>query len=85
MKDKYEILAVVYTIVRERPQPLQYLVSTRELLLRLKGDWQPEYLEELARDGLVIVVRDSMGVMVRLTEKGWEKVRMKMAFRIKFD
>lgn len=82
MKDKYEILTVVYTIVREMPQPLQYSVGTRELLLRLKGDWQPEYLEELVRDGLIILLRDQAGIMLRITEKGWQKAKMKLAFRV---
>lgn len=82
MKGKYEILKFVYTIVSEKLQPLQYSVSTHELLLRLKGDWQPEYLEELVRDGYIVLLRDAAGIMLRITEKGWQKAKMKLAFRV---
>jgi len=82
MANKYEILTALYSIVRDKPQPLACLVTTRELLLRLKGDWQPEYLEELVREELLVVLRESTGVVMRLTEKGWEKARLKLALRL---
>jgi predicted transcriptional regulator len=73
--DKYRILQILYDIVKDDPQPLQYHCSTREILLRLKGNWQPEYLEELTREGL-IVVKKSSTVVVLLTEKGMEKAKL---------
>jgi hypothetical protein len=85
MKDKYDILTVLYALVREKPFPLQYRVSMRELLLGLRGDWQPEYLEELVRDGLIFLVRDQLGVLVLLTEKGWNKAHLRTAQRASLE
>ena len=72
--DRYRVLQVLYDIVRDKPHPLQYHCSTRELFLRLKGDWQQEYLEELAREKLIERKRTS-GIIVLITDKGLEKAR----------
>lgn len=84
MKDKYAILQVLYNTVKNVSQPLQYHCSMRELLLQVKGDWQPEYLEELARDNLVIVKRTATGVVIVLTEKGWQTCKLKFTFPRRF-
>ncbi len=72
MENQYRILQALYEIVKDDLQPLQYNCSIRELLLRLKGDWQSEYLEELALEKLIIVHK-AESVTLKLTEKGWEK------------
>jgi hypothetical protein len=77
MADKYSILLVLYDIVKNDPQPLQYHCGTRELLLRMKGDWQQEYLEELSKEKLITVKRTGTSVVVLLTEKGMEKAKLK--------
>ena len=73
--DKYRVLQVLYDIVKDKTQPLQYHCGTREILLRLKGNWQPEYLEELVREEL-IVVKKSTTVIVLITQKGLEKAKL---------
>lgn len=82
MKDKYDILIVLYALVREKPFPLQHRVSMRELLLQLRGEWQSEHLEELVRDELITIVRDQLGVLIRLTENGWQKAHQRTALRV---
>ena len=77
MENKYSILLALYDIVKKHPHPLQYHCNTRELLLRLKGDWQPEYLEELMREDLVVVKKTAASVVILLTEKGMEKAKLK--------
>jgi predicted nuclease of restriction endonuclease-like RecB superfamily len=72
MDGRYRILQVLYDITKNDPYPLQYHCSTREILLRLKGNWQPEYLEELAREKLILV-KKSTTVVVLMTEKGMKK------------
>ena len=74
MDNQYQVLQVLYDIVKSDAHPLQYNVSIRELLLRLKGNWQSEYLEALAREQLVIV-KKSETVVVQITEKGLEKAQ----------
>jgi Mn-dependent DtxR family transcriptional regulator len=80
MDNKYRILQVLYDIVKDHPHPLQYHCNTREILLRLKGNWQSEYLEELAREDL-IKVKKSSTVVLLLTEKGLAKAQQVFANR----
>lgn len=80
MDNKYRILQVLYDIVKDHPHPLQYHCNTREILLRLKGNWQSEYLEELSRENL-IQVKKSSTVVLLLTEKGLEKAKQVFAIR----
>ena len=80
MDERYRILQVVYDITKDDPHPLQYHCSTREILLRLTGTWQPEYLEELVRENL-IQVKKSNTVVVLMTEKGMEKAKQVFANR----
>lgn len=80
MDNRYRILQVLYDIVKDDAQPLQYHCSTRELFLHLKGNWQSECLEELAREKLV-EIKKSTTVVVLLTEKGMEKARRLFAYR----
>ena len=70
----------MYEITKDDPHPLQYHCNTREILLRLKGAWQPEYLEELVREKL-IQVKKSNTVVVLLTERGMEKANQVFAKR----
>ena len=74
MNDEYRVLQVLFEIVKDKPQPLQYTVSIRELLLRLKGNWQSEYLEALTQQDL-ITVRKTDAVVVQITEKGMQKAQ----------
>ncbi len=78
MDEKYRILKVLYDITKDDPHPLQYHCSTREILLRLKGNWQQEYLEELVKEKLILVKRSNT-VVILLTEKGFEKARISFA------
>jgi hypothetical protein len=78
MDEKYRILKVLYDITKNDPHPLQYHCSTREILLRLKGAWQAEYLEELAREKL-IQIKKANTVVVLMTEKGMEKAKQVFA------
>lgn len=80
MDERYRILQVLYDIIKDDPHPLQYHCNTREILLRLRGAWQPEYLEELVREKL-IQVKKSTTVVVLLTEKGMEKAKQVFANR----
>jgi Mn-dependent DtxR family transcriptional regulator len=80
MDTKYRILQVLYDIVKDQPHPLQYHCNTREIILRLKGNWQSEYLEELARENL-IQIKKSSTVVLLLTEKGLEKAKQVFANR----
>ena len=80
MHERYRILQVLYDIIKDDPHPLQYHCSTREILLRLRGTWQPEYLEELVREKL-IQVKKSNTVVVLLTEMGMEKAKQAFASR----
>ena len=73
-------MQVLYDIIKDDPHPLQYHCSTREILLRLRGTWQPEYLEELVREKL-IQVKKSNTVVVLLTEMGMEKAKQAFASR----
>jgi hypothetical protein len=82
MKDKYDILLVLYALVRDKTFPLQHPISVRELLLQLRGEWQQEHLEELVRDEFITIVRDQLGVLIRLTQSGWDKAHLKTATRI---
>jgi hypothetical protein len=74
--DKYKILHVLYDIVKEDANPLQYHCSIREIILRLRGNWQPEHLEELVREKLA-VVKKSTTVVVLLTEMGMAKAKLR--------
>jgi predicted transcriptional regulator len=74
MNDEYRVLQVLFEIVKDKPQPLLYTVSIRELLLRLKGNWQSEYLEALSQQDL-ITVRKTDSVVVQITEKGMQKAQ----------
>jgi hypothetical protein len=76
--NKYRILQVLYEIVKDKTQPLQYHCGIREILLRLKGNWQPEYLEELVREEL-IVMKKSTNVVILITQKGLEKAKIVFA------
>lgn len=59
MEDQYWMSQVLYEIVKDDQQPLLYNVSIRELLLRLKGNLQSEYLEALAREELVTITKST--------------------------
>jgi predicted transcriptional regulator len=80
MDNKYRILQVLYDIVKDQPHPLQYHCNTREIILRLKGNWQSEYLEELASENLILVKKSSTIVLL-LTEKGFQKAKQVFAIR----
>ncbi|MET0465480.1 MAG: hypothetical protein ABW007_20135 [Chitinophagaceae bacterium] len=82
MKEKDDILVVLYALVRDKDFPLKHPVSMRELLLQLRGDWHSGHLEELVRDELINMVRDQFGVLIRLTETGWDKAHQKTAQRV---
>lgn len=76
MTEHYRILQTLHEIVGNNPHPLQYHITMRELLLRLRGDWHPEYLDRLELEGLAIVKKSDLNMAILLTEEGLEKARM---------
>lgn len=81
MTDKYQVLQILYEIVKDDSQPLQYHCSTREIILRLRSEWQQEYLEELKRENLLEIKKSNTAVVVLITEKGLEKAKRVFAMR----
>ena len=75
MTPSHELLNAIYTIVKDLPQPLQYNCTTRELMLRLNGNWSNETLELLQQDEFIEVKKSGISFVVVLTEKGLEKAR----------
>lgn len=70
MTPSYELLNAIYSIIKDVPQPLQYNCTTRELMLRLNGNWSNETLEQLQQEELIQVKKSGISFVVVLTEKG---------------
>lgn len=74
MQDHYRTLFTIFEIVRHDPQPLNYLCSTREIILRHKGGWQQEHLDALENEEL-IVFKKMERLVVCITQKGYDTAK----------
>lgn len=80
MNQQDRVLLALYEIVKDDPHPLRYHCHTRELLLRLKGQWEPDILEQFVRDELIVVKKGASSLVILLTEKGLSMAKMRSAF-----
>jgi hypothetical protein len=72
----YEVLQIIYRVVKEESDPLSYQVRPRELILRSMQDWDIIYssLEILEKEGL-IVTRQLDTLRILLTQQGLDICR----------
>jgi hypothetical protein len=78
MQDHYRTLHTIFEIVRNDPHPLNYLCSTREIILRHQGGWQQEHLDALAQEEM-IVFKKMERVVICITEKGFDTAKVLFA------
>ena len=74
MQERYRTLHTIYEIVKNDPHPLNYLCSTREIILRHKGGWQQEHLDALADEEMIIFKRMER-VVICITQKGMDTAK----------
>ena len=74
MQDHYRTLHTIFEIVRNDPHPLNYLCSTREIILRHQGGWQQEHLDALAQEEM-IVFKKMERVVICITQKGFDTAK----------
>ncbi|MEP6584716.1 MAG: hypothetical protein ABJA90_10635 [Ginsengibacter sp.] len=70
MNTKIKTLYTIYGIVKNNPHPTNYILTSRELILKQKGPWDEvvKDLSALEDDGFVTMVESST---VSITEKGF--------------
>ena len=71
-----KVLQLVYSIVKNDPYPLKYIVHPRELILRSMQEWSEIQisLQFLANEG-DILTRQVDSLQISLTEQGLRKCR----------
>ena len=74
MQERYRTLHTIYEIVKNDPHPLNYLCSTREIILRHQGGWQQEHLDALAEEDMIIFKRMER-VVICITQKGLDTAK----------
>jgi len=74
MQDHYRTLHTIFEIVKSDPHPLNYLCSTREIILRHQGGWQQEHLDALAQEEM-IVFKKMERVVICITQKGLDTAK----------
>ncbi|MGC4034345.1 MAG: hypothetical protein QM764_00190 [Chitinophagaceae bacterium] len=78
MQDRYRTLHTIYEIVKNDPHPLNYLCSTRDIILRHQGGWQQDHLDALAQEEL-IVFKKMERLVICITQKGFETAKASYA------
>jgi len=74
MQDHYRTLHTIFEIVKNDPHPLNYLCSTREIILRHQGGWQQEHLDALAQEEM-IVLKKMERIVICITQKGLDAAK----------
>jgi len=74
MQERYRTLHTIYEIVKNDPHPLNYLCSTREIILRHQGGWQQEHLDALADEEMIIFKRMER-IVICITQKGLDTAK----------
>ena len=74
MQERYRTLHTIYEIVKNDPHPLNYLCSTREIILRHQGGWQQEHLDALAQEEMIIFKRMER-IVICITQKGLDTAK----------
>ena len=75
MEPRYQILATLYTIVKDDPQPEKYGCRPRELILRQLQDWGTikSELEILETEGFVTLQQQDT-LVISITSDGMQKI-----------
>ncbi len=76
MENEYLTLQTIFQIVKNDANPVTYLCSPREIILRQSGDWETirEDLQKLESEDLV-ALKKLENIAVCITQKGIDKVR----------
>jgi len=74
MQDHYRTLHTIFEIVKNDPHPLNYLCSTREIILRHQGGRQQEHLDALAQEEM-IVLKKMERIVICITQKGLDAAK----------
>jgi hypothetical protein len=71
MEPRYQVLRIIYKIVKDETNPLQYPVSFREIILRYAAGWESveQHLLDLQQEELIIIRQFDRPVAM-ITEKG---------------
>ena len=76
MENEFVTLKTIYDIVKNDPNPITYLCSAREIILRQLNDWDTirEHLKILEENELV-VVKHLDKIAISITRNGINKVK----------
>ena len=77
METKYRTLQTLYDIVKTKPNPHEYQVTPRQIILRLLLEWDVilQHLNSLAEEHLVTVQKIENSVGISITRQGIEKLK----------
>lgn len=76
MENEFVTLKTIYEIVKNDPNPITYLCSAREIILRQLNDWDviSEHLKILEENNLVLV-KQLDKIAISITTNGIDKVK----------
>lgn len=74
MSQHYDLLRILYDIVKNDPQPEQYGCRPRELILRSLQEWSAirQQLQLLEEEGMLCTEQQDT-LVIRITQSGIEK------------